>query len=281
MPAFANVYGVELFYRTAPELTTGRLLEVLRTGSADIALARQEREGSPWVFEHREHLVPPRRTPARCLIAISRQPPNPELLQSALKQSWDWPESAEVLPQCGGSLLVTDVGAAALHHLERLILFERVLVSLLQAYPCLAIHWQPTQQIVQPDRFLASVAEAGGLVFMPGPLNVRLFRIISDEPSPAAAGGDILMDTLGLAAVGLPDLQCHFTGLEPEAVSRVLYNTGIYLFERGDVLDDGHTVPGISADQKWRCRRERSLALPERIVVDLDPGYPYSARDRR
>jgi hypothetical protein len=161
-------------------------------------------------------------------------------------------------------------------------LFERVLVAILNAYPCLAIHWQPTQQFVEPQQFLSAVKEAGGLVFVPGPINVRLFRIVSeDEATAEPSAGDILMDTLGLAALGLSDLQCHFTGLDPEAVSRVLYNTGIYAMEHGDVIEADHTVQGIRPDEKWLCHREPSLALPERTVIDLDPGPPYSARARR
>jgi len=280
MPAFAKVYGVELFYETPPVLTRQGLLEVLRSRVPDIDSLPQERDVGPWVFEHREHQLPSGGGRPRCLIAVSRQPPNLQALEPVLKQSWGWPQAAEVLPRCRGSLLVTDLKAAELHHLERLVLFQRVLVAVLRAYPCLAIHWQPTQQMVDPREFLAAVDAAGGLVFTPGPLNVRLFRIVAEEARDSAQS-DVLMDTLGLAALGLPDLQCHFAGLDPEAVSRLLYNTGIYLFERGDQIDDGHTVPGIQPDQKWQCRHEHSLALPERVVIDLDPGPPYSARERR
>lgn len=280
-PGFAKVYGVELFYERLPQATKEQWFEVLKTRSPDIAPVPQQRDTGPWVFEHREHPVPPEGVAARSLIAIAPQRPNVALLDAALKQSWRWPQAADVLPRCRGSVLVTDLMAAGLHHLERLVLFERVLVSILNAYPCLAIHWQPTQQFVEPQQFLSAVKEAGGLIFVPGPINVRLFRIVSDDAASEPAAGDIVMDTLGLAALGLPDLQCHFTGLDPEAVSRVLYNTGIYAMEHGDVIEAEHTVPGIRPDDKWLCRREPSLAMPERTVIDLDPGPPFSARDRR
>jgi hypothetical protein len=282
----AKTYGVELFFGAVPQIAKGRLLDALRRRSPDVAPVDVERASGPWVFAHRAHRGPapagmPPAEPAKCLIGLSENAPDPARLQFALEQSWRWPQAAEVLPQCRASLLVADLMATGLHHLERLILFQNVLICLIEAFPCLAIHWQPTQQMVDPDDFLAAVGEAGGLVFTPGPLNVRLFRIDGDGAAPGAAGPDILMDTLGLAALGLPDLQCHFTGLDPQAVSRVLYNTGIYLFERGNVIEDRHTIPGIRAGDKWRCRRETSLALPGRTVLDLDPGPPFSARDRR
>ena len=279
--AVAKVYGVELFYENTPRTTKEQLFEILKKRSPDIAPVAQERDTGPWVFEHQEHPVPPGGGAARSLVAVSRQRPDLRTLEPSLKQSWGWPQAAELLPRFRGSILVTDMLSAGLHHLERLVLFERVLSCVLEAYPCLAIHWQPTQQLVDPQQYLAAVSAAGGLVFTPGPLNVRLFRIVAEDPATEGSAGDIVMDTLGLACLGLPDLQCHFTGLDPEAVSRVLYNTGIYLFERGDVLDKDHTVPGIGPSDKWRCRREPSLALPERTVIDLDPGPPHTARDRR
>jgi hypothetical protein len=277
----AKVYGVELFYETLPGPNKDDLASILKKRSPDLVAVPQERETGPWIFEHQEHRVPPAGGAARALVAVSRQQPNLQTLEPGLKQSWGWPQASEVLPRCRGSILVTDLMAVGLHHLERLVLFQRVLVSVLEAYPCQAIHWQPAQQFIDPQQFLAAVKEAGGLVFTPGPLNVRLFRIVGEESEQVGSDGDIVMDTVGLAALGLPDLQCHFTGLAPEAVSRVLYNTGIYEFERGDMLQDGHTVPGIGPDDKWHCRRESSLALPERTVIDLDPGPPHSARERR
>lgn len=288
------MYGVELFYEALPEISGGDLLAALRRRSADIAPLGAERGEPPWVFEHTEHRLPASLGGGnvRCLVGLSTHAPDLQALEAALSQSWTWPQAADALGRCRASVLVTDLMSDGLHHLERLVLFENVLVAVLQAYPCLAIHWQPTQQIVHPREFLTAVEEAGGLVFTPGPLNVRLFRFFGPQPTTPAsapalaaseerATGDVLMDTLGLTALGLTDLQCHFTGLDPQAVARVLFNTGIYLMERGPVIEDGHTVPGIGADEKWPCHRKPSFALPDRIVIDLDPGAPFSARDRR
>ena len=168
---------------------------------------------------------------------------------------------------------MTDIVPSRMDHRERLVLLENVLVSLLETFPAAAIHWQPTQQFVLPSEFLGAFREAGGLVWLPGPINVRLFHIESeDSAAPRGSQQEILMDTLGLSALGLTDLECHFRGLDSCAVSRVLYNTAIYLAERGPVIEDGHTVPGIHRDEKWKCRQTRSLALPDRIVLRLEPG---------
>ena len=89
------------------------------------------------------------------------------------------------------------------------------------------------------------------------------------------------MDTLGLAALGLPDLQCHFRGLAPEAVAPLLYNTAYYIFEKGDVIDDGHTVEGVTPGERWPCQHEASLVEPRRVVIDLDPGPAHAAGNRK
>jgi hypothetical protein len=91
----------------------------------------------------------------------------------------------------------------------------------------------------------------------------------------------MIMDTLGLAALGLPDLQCHFRTLVPGEVAAVLHNTAYYLFEHGDVIDDGHTVAGIEPESRWTCQHEKSLLKPSRIVLDLNPGPPFAAGGRK
>jgi hypothetical protein len=87
------------------------------------------------------------------------------------------------------------------------------------------------------------------------------------------------MDTLGLAALGLPDLQCHFHGLEVNEVAGLLYNTAWYVFENGDVIEDGQTVDGVDG-HRWRCQHEVALVPPEREVLDINPGPRYAAGPR-
>jgi len=87
-------------------------------------------------------------------------------------------------------------------------------------------------------------------------------------------------DPRGLGALGLPDLQCHFFDLEPSAVARVLYDAAFYVFEHGDVIEDGHTIQGVDAGSKWRARHLESLVGPMRVVLDLDLGVKHAAGSR-
>lgn len=63
-------------------------------------------------------------------------------------------------------------------------------------------------------------------------------------------------------------------------MSRVLYNTAIYIFENGPVIESGQTVAGIEADSKWRCQFENSLLEPKREILDLNPGRPHALAKR-
>ena len=91
---------------------------------------------------------------------------------------------------------------------------------------------------------------------------------------------DMLMDTLGLSALGLPDVQCHFRDLDPSQVAQVLYNTAVYIYDNGAVIDSGHTVAGIQPEEKWHCQFEESLLKPHREVLDVNPGPEHAAGQR-
>jgi len=76
------------------------------------------------------------------------------------------------------------------------------------------------------------------------------------------------MDTLGPAVLGFPD------------VARVLYDVAYYVFQHGDVIKNGETVPGVLDGDRWHCQHEMSLVGPERLVLDLDPGGHHAAGKR-
>jgi hypothetical protein len=71
--------------------------------------------------------------------------------------------------------------------------------------------------------------------------------------------------------LGLPDLQCHFVGLDPQALAETLMNAALYLLGRGDVIADGDTLAGPQG-QPWPCRHAAALAPPDRDVLDVNPG---------
>jgi hypothetical protein len=134
-----------------------------------------------------------------------------------------------------------------------------------------ALVFKHSQQVIEPADYLAACGEDP--IFRPGSLNVRLFNISNSD-------GDMNMDTRGLVEIGLHDLQCHFRHLDPTEVARVLFNTAVYIFQKGPVIESGQTVAGIEPDSRWRCQFENSLLEPKREILDLNPGNPYAAGNR-
>ncbi len=187
--------------------------------------------------------------------------------QLDLGQSWFFPDAQSAPGRVHSTMLIGQMLGAANPWQQRLDAFTDVLGAVLEVTEPFAIWCPNSQQLVDPVNARQQPLEAL--------INIRLFNISNDP-------GTMVMDSLGLHVFGLPDVQCHFRDLDPGEMFRVLFNTAAYLTERGDVIADGETIPGITGTEKWHCRHEAALVGPEREVLDIDPGDPYAAggRDR-
>ncbi|QEH35969.1 hypothetical protein OJF2_45270 [Aquisphaera giovannonii] len=273
---FARTYGVELLFEWEPTLDADELLRAVRERRPSAELMGRPDEATTLGFAHPD--LPVRMKdgsiPAQTHLLWTEKPFEfTEIAEEDLGQSWQFPEAREVVGLCRHRLLLTDLMSSPLPPADRLGVFEDVLAGVLRVLPASAIHWRPTGQFIDPDAYLQGYDKGGAARFFAGALNVRFYNV-QDAP------GDVLMDTLGLGALGLPDLQCHYRGLEPGRVAAMLANTAYYVFERGDVIEDGHTVEGPAPGSRWRCRHEESLLKPSRVVLDIDPGPPHAAGRR-
>jgi hypothetical protein len=150
--------------------------------------------------------------------------------------------------------------------------FQRALAAVVSAMNPSAIAWSAAGKLVDPARFLEAMSsdDPADRLFLA--LNVRMFNV-GNRP------GESVMDTMGLASLGLPDLQVHSRGLDPNDLARHLFNSAHYILEKGDVIADGQTIDGIPRGTKWRCQHEASLVGPSRVVLDMDPGAPFTTRE--
>jgi hypothetical protein len=275
-PGFARTYHVELLYREKPVFNARKLHSLLRRNCGNIDLnSSPTQHGESLHIIHLDHRVQYTEgaVPSQTMIIPSEKLAKESVYAEALQQSWSWRDASQVLPQCHFSIGVMDLMASGLDYKVRLTVIHQVLKSLIEAAPCAAMHWQMAQQLIEPQAYLeAQSGEKPDLMF--AAFNVRLFNIQNRAP------GETLMDTLGLAALGLSDLQCHFVNLDPNDIARILFNTGHYIFERGDVINDGETVQGIQPSDKWKCQHEAALVAPEREVLDINPGASYAAGTR-
>ncbi len=189
-----------------------------------------------------------------------------ETFAAALDQTWDFASTREVVERCTDSVLVTDFMSGALEDRDRLDMFHCSLRAVIDMVSCSAIHWRPSGRIVnQPHGRRASTDQIRRNSSCRA-LSMSGCSTYSGRTTKHRAG--FVMDTLGLGALGLPDLQCHFKDLDPGAVAGVLYNLSGYVFLEGDVISDGHTVQGVGAGSKWRCQHAAALVGSERVVLD-------------
>jgi hypothetical protein len=202
--------------------------------------------------------------------------------RDAIEQSWNWREARTVVPSCRTALRVSDhadVPGDAFQPEEwrgRVQRYRAILRALLIVLQPRAVFAPESQQYLEPQTFREALSDMPGDELF-GFMNIRLFRIDGSEQGISAAYNETVMDTLGLSSLGLTDLQAHFKHLDPTLVAEFLYNTAGYIYEHGPMIESGHKLAGFAADHKWVCQLEASLIEPLRLVVDLDPGAPYSA----
>lgn len=265
----------QLFYRFKPAIDSRKLKDAVIRYCGDVDPASTCGDGDNHAhFFMNEGLVEFKEGKAKsqlCLLDASSTPDDSKL-DFALGQTWNWPEAKTIVKQCQHGLVAIDLMAAPLDAQKRSRLFRGFVRAILETVPANAIHFMNSQVVADPSNFLREQSGSLGDQLQSA-INVRLFRIEERER-------EYLMDTMGLGVLGLPDIQCHFRDLECTSVANKLYGVALYLFEKGDVIEDSETIPGLR-EEKWRCQHEMALAGPERVVLDLNPGPLYAAGGRQ
>jgi hypothetical protein len=270
-----SVYAVELLYHRSLDFDRRRWLAQLQAQGREVEEVGAGRKPGTFVVAYPTltwaDLDGRRQTPLT-LFAFTTEPLPYEQLRPALQQTWDWLEAKATVAAHQAVVRIADFHAAGLDVRTRLALMHGAVSAVLASTPCEAIHWQASQYLVPPNRYLAARQQGDDPIFPA--IHVRHFAIydpLADEH---------VSDTLGLATFNLPDVQCHYSGLERTEVASILRRVAYVLFAQGDVLADGDLVAGMATDHPWRCHRRLALTPPVRDVIDLDPGPPHAAGKR-
>lgn len=185
-------------------------------------------------------------------------------------QLWDVPNSEELLAGCTHRLMISDFMSAGLDYKERCGMLMDWLQTALELFPdCLAV-WIPSAGKLLTAEQVKNCPVQGDDRFVYVAMNARFFNI--------EGSGDSIVDTLGLYAIGLPDVQYHYHDLDPNSVVNHAYNAASYTFANNAPIKSGETIDGIGADGRlsrelqWRCQYEMSLLQPTREVLDICPG---------
>ena len=185
-------------------------------------------------------------------------------LTTSFRQSWNWPQAEETVKKCSYEILITDLMSRNLDYKERIEYFQKFASSIISAMNPSAVWVRNSEMILKPTDFLEKSRQNNYQnvnVFM----NVRLFTIQGTK-------GEMIMDTLGLNSLGLPDFEFRFANYDAQQIAGLLFNYGHYIFENGVVIEHGNTIEGIDENQKWKCYFNHSQLEPKRVVVEINNG---------
>lgn len=266
---FEAAYSAELYMREQPIILQNKLLENIKKYCGNIEI--MSTQGTSITVGFMDYMLEYKNTsfPVLMTIGIIDEKPDSEELRKNLEQSWNYDKDRKSIENCKSKVVVTDLMAVGLEYAKRMELFQKALYSIVELMPCEAINFHITEQIISREDYLENNPLNDGYDSMFGILSVRLFNIEGKKD-------EYIMDTLGLSAVGLCDLQCHFKNLNTDNVSDILYAYAYYIFDNPNVLDDIETIEGISKNDKWECKHEVALVGPERVVLDINPGKEFS-----
>jgi len=245
----------ELCYPTAPKLDARTLLAAVRRSRLDADLVDGER-GAILISYRDIHEQYPESRSAPLVNAITTAVAD----QSARDLTHTtWPGAGEALGNCRYSLLVTEFLGREVDSTVRLAVFQAVLSAVVSATAPAATWWPASEQALEP----AYAAEDP----MRGVVNLRNFPDPDDEDVA-------VLDTIGMAQLGLPDLQCHYRYLNTDLLA-------VRFIDLARGMAGGATPPtaairGITMHQRWPVQSAPALRAPVRPVLTVDPGAPFA-----
>lgn len=223
--------------------------------------------------EYKDHQT----VPAQVLISDFEPFDKSTISEMEKSQLWDCPEAESLLNNCRFKVMISDFMAAGLDYKKRCEMLADWLDTALRLFPdCIAV-WIPSSGKLLSRRQILENRAEGASKFLYFGVNARFFNI--------EGSSDMIVDTLGLYAVGLPDLQYHFHTLDPNKIVMHAYSAASYIFENDAPIKSGETIDGISEigidrNVRWKCQYEMGLIQPSREVMDICPGdYASGTRE--
>lgn len=258
-------YTAEILYTETPLLTQDELLQALQERVGTVEAEEGGRPGA-FLFKFPDLADPSREGGQPVGITIERgDGPLPDAeITRAVAQTRDWKDAGNSAHAHEARLVVSDRRASGLSYKNRLRIFQDVVAAVCAcATPC-AIFWRASGKLVNPLVMTRSARPGEKRDPLVGAINIRLLP-------PSAGGARMSMDTLGLSALGLPDLEVLIRLEEPAKVEPFLMSIARYVFDLGDVMPDGRVVKGPAGD-RWILKRTRASAVPSREVLALRPA---------
>ncbi|MDD6771400.1 DUF4261 domain-containing protein [Inconstantimicrobium porci] len=196
----------------------------------------------------------------------------------ARSQMWDCENSEEILEECKYYVVATDMMADLMeNYKDRADMLMDYMEALMEMYPqCEAVLFESSKKMFTRDAIINhQIPRKDRFIYFT--VNVRFFNIEGTD--------DMLVDSLGMSTLYLPDVQYHFHGVDPNWVVNHAYNLLSYIYDNNSPIKSGETIDGveegrISQDLQWKCQYEEALIQPAREVLDINMGeYAAGRRD--
>jgi hypothetical protein len=194
-------------------------------------------------------------------MTVESKPIPVDQIMGELKQTWDWAEAKEVVGRHHTHVVVSDLLAHGLPYKSRLGFFQNVLCGVLELLAPLAIRWRPSQKIVNPAALLKALD--------PGPTRDPIKGAVNVRRTLVKSAGGVVMDTLGLGALGLPDFEVSLGERMPPLFDAMLRSVARYEYDLGDVIANDRVFKG--GGESFRVERAQSSVDPSREVFVLKP----------
>ncbi len=213
-------------------------------------------------FEKENKDIPPQLMITGCF-----KEEKPVMDEIARSQTWDCPQSDEILSNCKYRVVATDMLAAGLYYKDRAEMLVNYIEALVEIFPsCKAVIFDNSKKMFTREQIInCTVPKENRFIYYA--VNVRFFNIEGTD--------DMLIDTLGMSTLFLPDLQYHFHDVDPNNIVNHAYNVLTYIYENENPINSGDHIDGIkdgqmNAEVQWQIQYENSLIQPVREVLDIN-----------
>ncbi len=216
---FPELLAVKLFFIEESEINDDKIRESLKKRFENIDFSDiddSKNKSRTYFFKDYEVEFKEGKIPAQGTIFISdEQGVKIKELGTSILQSWNWQEAESVIRTCNYEILLTDMMSRTLDYKLRLEFFQKFVASIVEVMNPNAIWISNSEKLMNKVEYLEYLE--GDYQNLNSFINVRLFNI-------QESNREMIMDTLGLHSLGLPDFEIKFKDYDPAIIAGLLFN---------------------------------------------------------
>jgi len=198
-----------------------------------------------------------------CCLAASKDMLKQPLPDEAFKQNWHWKDGAAIAKNCRYELLVVEkkLNIEAGYKVRTETFLDFLTACIKSSNPAV-VYSRNGEKLLDPRDVLACHTAVEPDLLHPM-TNIRMFKVCDSTTN------EIIMDTIGLNTLGLPDFEILFDHQNPAKIAELLLRYCYFIYDIGDNVLHGEYLEGLNPDEKWKCEKRISLLPPLRVVLHV------------